>query len=120
MREARRIILDYLVGESPNARCVMLPEAKTLVMKTLAAFGSPTRLMRSALGGAAALAVLTFASPDSCANPRFARETGKPCNFCHSGPPRLNDAGVAFKANGFQLPPDNDSPDKDHKVGPAQ
>ena len=48
--------------------------------------------------------LLTLASPQADANPRFARETGKACTFCHSGPPRLNDTGAAFKANGFQFP----------------
>jgi hypothetical protein len=54
------------------------------------------------------------------ATPTFARQTGKSCSFCHSGPPRLNDTGMAFKNNGFLLPDGNKAPDKDRRDTPAQ
>ena len=63
---------------------------------------------------------LVFAAPKAEANPAFARQTGRTCNFCHSGVPRLNDTGLAFKNNGFVLPETNKAPDKDHKDTPAQ
>jgi hypothetical protein len=77
-----------------------------------------------ALRGALAMApiawALIFLTPKAEANPNFARQTGRNCSFCHSGVPRLNDTGVAFKNNGFVLPEANKAPDKDHKDIPAQ
>ncbi len=46
------------------------------------------------------------------ATPQFARQTGKSCNFCHAGVPRLNDKGLAFKNSGFRFP-EAKPPDKD-------
>jgi|HubBroStandDraft_3_1064219.scaffolds.fasta_scaffold81002_2 hypothetical protein len=63
---------------------------------------------------------LIFCTPKAGATPTFARQTGRNCSFCHSGVPRLNDTGVAFKNNGFLLPDSNKAPDKDHKDAPAQ
>jgi hypothetical protein len=53
--------------------------------------------------------------PEARATPTFARQTGKTCSFCHRGPPRLNDTGVAFKNNGFLLPESNTTSVKDLK-----
>ena len=76
-----------------------------------------------ALGGAAVAALIALAlivpTPKAQATPTFARQTGKSCSFCHSGPPRLNDTGAAFKNNGFVLPETNKAPDKDHKDAPV-
>ena len=66
-----------------------------------------------------ALALILFA-PKAEATPNFARQTGRNCNFCHSGVPRLNDTGLAFKNNGFIFPESNNAPDKDHRDTPAQ
>lgn len=53
------------------------------------------------------LAVL-FLAPGNAgrATPFFARQLNLACASCHSGFPRLNAFGVAFKANNFRLPGD--------------
>ena len=63
---------------------------------------------------------LTFLPPKAEATPNFARQTGRNCNFCHSAVPRLNDAGLAFKSNGFIFPESNNPPGKDHRDTQAQ
>jgi hypothetical protein len=77
-----------------------------------------------ALGGAVVAAFIALAlivsAPKAGATPTFARQTGKNCSFCHSGPPRLNDTGVAFKNNGFVLSDSNKAQIKDHKDAPHQ
>lgn len=77
----------------------------------------------AALGGALVAVAIVLAStvstPKARANPTFARQTGKPCNFCHQGVPRLNDTGLAFKANGFALPDSGKAPDGERKDAPA-
>jgi hypothetical protein len=103
----------------------MLPKAKTFVAKTALGRGSVNhhvlKLESIPLRSALALAVaLILAMPTAEASPKFARETGKNCRFCHSGPPRLNDTGLAFKNDGFRLPNSSETPDKDHKEAPAQ
>jgi hypothetical protein len=80
------------------------------------------RFKSFALGGALAAApialALTLPPPLAYATAQFARQTGRSCNVCHSGVPRLNDTGLAFKNNGFRFP-DSDKPsDKDHKDTP--
>jgi hypothetical protein len=60
------------------------------------------------------------AAPNAEATPTFARQTGKTCSFCHSGPPRLNDTGVTFKNSGFVLPGGNAAPDRDPEDAPHQ
>ena len=76
------------------------------------------RLKFIALGGAlvaAAIALaLLFPTPNADATPYFARETGRSCNFCHRGVPRLNDTGLAFKNNGFHFPESHKPFNKDH------
>src|SRR6201987_2939704 len=42
--------------------------------------------------------------------PAFARKYGLPCSACHIGWPILNNFGLAFKDNGYQLGNDRDSP----------
>jgi hypothetical protein len=106
----------------------MLPKAKTFVAKTALARGSAnTRVfkvksmaLRSALSASPLAVALVLTAPNAEATPKFARETGKNCSFCHSGPPRLNDTGVAFKNDGFRFPNSNEAPAKDHKEAPAQ
>lgn len=63
---------------------------------------------------------LMLAAPKAEATPNFARQTGRNCNFCHGGVPRLNNTGLAFKNNGFRFPDSNKTPDKDHQDTPAQ
>ena len=82
------------------------------------------KLKTVALAGALVAALialaLIFLPLKAEATPNFARQTGRNCNFCHSGVPRLNDTGLAFKNNGFIFPESNDVPDKDHRDSPAQ
>jgi len=42
--------------------------------------------------------------------PAFARKYGLPCSACHIGWPILNNFGLAFKDNGYQLGNEKDSP----------
>lgn len=61
----------------------------------------------------ASLLLLSFvigSSQPSHAIPAFARKYGLPCSACHIGWPILNNFGLAFKDNGFQLGNDRDSP----------
>ena len=54
--------------------------------------------------------VLLVASQPSYGIPAFARKYGLPCSACHIGWPILNNFGLAFKDNGYQLGNDKDSP----------
>jgi hypothetical protein len=74
----------------------------------------------SALAATPLALALILATPKAEATPKFARQTGQNCSFCHRGAPRLNETGMAFKNNGFLLPDSNKAPDKDHKDAPAQ
>ena len=68
-------------------------------------------MKKALLAGTAALAAtafivattMTIAPRQAAANPGFAQSTGKPCTFCHTQPPTLNDQGKAFKAKGNKL-----------------
>jgi hypothetical protein len=42
--------------------------------------------------------------------PAFARKYDVPCSLCHSAFPKLNDFGMAFRDNGFQMGGDKDNP----------
>ena len=104
----------------------MLQKAKTLVVRTVLTYGSANNgasgvksvTRRNALSATPlALGLILFAA-NAQATPTFARQTGKTCSFCHSGPPRLNDAGLAFKNNGFLLPDSNKPPDTLPKDSP--
>jgi hypothetical protein len=80
------------------------------------------RFKSIALGGALvatpiALALM-FPTPKADATPYFARQTGRSCNFCHRGVPRLNDTGLAFKNNGFRFPESNNPSTKDDNDAP--
>jgi len=48
--------------------------------------------------------LLLCPATDVWATPFFARTYGFPCQTCHSGFPRLNEFGLAFKANNFRIP----------------
>lgn len=56
------------------------------------------------------LSFVIGSSQPSHAIPAFARKYGLPCSACHIGWPILNNFGLAFKDNGFQLGNDRDSP----------
>jgi hypothetical protein len=51
-----------------------------------------------------ALGFLLTCAPPVRAIPVFERKYGLMCMNCHSGYPRLNDYGVRFRQNGYQLP----------------
>jgi hypothetical protein len=96
------------------------PEGR--LVPTRFANSDPFRLRSFALGGALTAApivlALTLPAPEARATPQFARQTGRSCNVCHRGVPRLNDKGLAFKHNGFRFP-DSDKPSaQDHKDTP--
>jgi hypothetical protein len=82
------------------------------------------KLKSIALAGALVAAPIAlafiFPAPKAEATPNFARQTGRNCNFCHSGVPRLNDTGLAFKNNGFVFPESNEPSNNEHKDAPAQ
>ena len=42
--------------------------------------------------------------------PAFARKYGLPCSACHTAWPKLNNFGMTFRDNGYQLMNDRDSP----------
>jgi hypothetical protein len=42
--------------------------------------------------------------------PALARKYGLPCSACHEGWPKLNNFGITFRDNGYQLGNDRDSP----------
>src|SRR5580693_4115132 len=68
-------------------------------------------LVRSILIGALLLSsFVVFSSQPGYAIPAFARKYGLPCSACHIGWPILNNFGLAFKDNGYQLGNDKDSP----------
>lgn len=55
------------------------------------------------------VAVASVLSPaDADATPQFARTYRVDCSYCHSSPPRLNERGLRFLANGYWL--DGDEP----------
>jgi len=53
---------------------------------------------------------VSLTSQPSYAIPAFARKYGLPCSACHIGWPLLNNFGIQFKDNGYQLGNDKDSP----------
>ncbi len=59
----------------------------------------------TAAAGAAVVVLIAGAftvlgSRQAAATMKFTQDTGKPCTFCHTAPPELNDEGKKFKANG--------------------
>ena len=63
-------------------------------------------LTMTMMSGAAALLIagtIALAPQKAQANAKFAADTKKACNFCHTAPPALNEQGQKFKANGNKL-----------------
>ena len=54
--------------------------------------------------GAVLTALFMLMGSAANATPFFARQYGVACTMCHSGFPRLNEFGLAFKANNFRMP----------------
>ncbi|SBT08337.1 exported hypothetical protein [Candidatus Accumulibacter aalborgensis] len=64
-------------------------------------------MLRTALTATVALTLLPLST--ASATPYFATQTGQRCTYCHVQAPtnqnqQLNDTGIAFKANGYNLP----------------
>lgn len=64
---------------------------------------------RTAFNTTIALALLLNLSTAG-ATPYFATQTGQRCTYCHAQAPtnqnqQLNDTGIAFRTNGYNLPP---------------
>jgi len=55
------------------------------------------------LGAVVVLGVVALTSGRVVATPAYTQQTGKPCNYCHTTPPDLNDQGKKFQANGHKL-----------------
>jgi hypothetical protein len=66
------------------------------------------RVLQIIFGSFVSLVVIVFGwifkPPPASALPSYARQTGKPCAFCHLGFPELNGTGRAFKLNGYIWP----------------
>ncbi len=73
--------------------------------KTIALFSNSFLILTLLLGS-----FVSLTSQPSYAIPAFARKYGLPCSACHIGWPLLNNFGIAFKDNGYQLGNDKDSP----------
>ncbi len=50
--------------------------------------------------------------------PLFAKKYHLPCTACHEAFPKLNDVGIAFKDNGYQMGTDRDAPISNPVVSP--
>src|ERR1700757_2812546 len=62
------------------------------------------------VSAAGLLILFSVASRPAFAVPAFARKYGLPCSACHEAWPKLNNFGVTFRDNGYQLGNDRDSP----------
>ncbi len=60
-------------------------------------------LIRASLGPFVGFLLLNINFPDAHAVPAFARQTGLPCQSCHTVAPELNAFGRQFKLRGFVL-----------------
>ena len=58
-----------------------------------------------------AAVILSLYPEAASAMPHFSRKYAIPCTACHSAWPKLNDQGVIFKMNGYQLPGGQDGED---------
>ncbi len=57
-----------------------------------------------------ALVILLASMPTAYGVPAFARKYGLPCSACHEAWPMLNNFGLTFKDNGYQLGNGRDAP----------
>lgn len=60
-------------------------------------------MSRHFIAAAATVAFLLFLPSASSAMPQFARKYRVDCSYCHAGPPRLNERGLRFIADGYRL-----------------
>ncbi len=63
---------------------------------------SATALGVSTLAAAILWGAALMASKDAQATPAYAKQTGKPCAFCHTAVPALNERGKKFTASGYK------------------
>jgi len=73
--------------------------------KTIGHFSKPFLILTLFLAS-----FVSVTSQPGYAIPAFARKYGLPCSACHIGWPVLNNFGIQFKDNGYQLGNDKDSP----------
>src|SRR5215469_4042070 len=60
------------------------------------------------------LLLLALLCPPSDAIPAFARKYNLPCSACHEAWPKLNNFGIVFRDNGFQIGNERDAPVYQH------
>ena len=68
---------------------------------------------------AIATAMILAVPVSADAIPAFSKKYEAPCSMCHNSWPRLNDMGVKFKINGYQLP-DSEDGGKRAKISPSE
>jgi hypothetical protein len=68
------------------------------------------RFLVGFFAGLAVLSSIPLTAEQALAIPAFARKYDVPCSLCHSAFPKLNDFGLAFRDNGFQMGGDKDNP----------
>ena len=76
-------------------------------------------LMKGHLRGAACtlgllVGIVAITSQTAQAIPAFARKYGLPCSACHEAWPKLNNFGITFRDNGYQLENERDAPIYQH------
>ena len=64
--------------------------------------------MLAAAGGLAVAAMIAIAGlamtpREAAASAKYAQQTGKACNYCHTTPPALNAKGKAFQKKGHKM-----------------
>lgn len=62
------------------------------------------------------LLVLAIMASDTSAIPAFARKYETSCVTCHTGYPKLNAFGEAYRLNGYQYPEDDEDQTKDEPI----
>lgn len=74
-----------------------------------------SRRQNNILIGALALVIGLGIAPRTASGvPAFARKYGLPCSACHEAWPKLNNFGLAFRDNGYQLGNERDAPIYQH------
>lgn len=68
------------------------------------------RILLILLASLSFLLSIPLTAEQALAIPAFARKYDVPCSLCHSAFPKLNDFGMAFRDNGFQMGGDKDNP----------
>lgn len=61
--------------------------------------------------------LILYSSP-AVALPIFAKKYNLPCTACHEAFPKLNDIGIAFRDNGYQMGTERDTPEENPVASP--